>query len=155
MNGPEVALYEARTPLVQWQALSFAMLTSACSHLREEIVAVRKKTRWWQGLADEDCTCARCGGVVLCMPWCESVNVRVRYAHDAVQHPSHLSIGDRLILHALGVKWSARTAPPKRSRVCEEPSCVFAKFEVKQLRREPREQPSAQLLADELSGEPT
>jgi hypothetical protein len=81
-----------------------------------KIVAVRKKTRPGQScLVDEDWTCARCSGVVLCMPWCESVNARVNYAHDAVRHPSHLSIGDRLILHALGVRWSARTAPPKVS----------------------------------------
>jgi hypothetical protein len=86
-------------------------------------VAVRKKSRRWQSyLADEDWTCARCGGVVLCMPWCESINTRVRYAHDAVEHPSHLGIGDRLILHALDVRWSAGTAPPKTPKVREEHS---------------------------------
>src|SRR5580704_7744374 len=85
-------------------------------HSLEEIVAARKKTRRWQScLVNEDWTCARCAGVVLCMPWCEVVNARVNYAHDAVRHPSHLSIGDRLILHALGVRWSARTAPPNGS----------------------------------------
>jgi len=124
-------------------------------HSREEIVGIRKKSRRWQScLVDEDWTCARCGGVVLCMPWCESVNARVNYAHDAVRHPSHLSMGDRLILHALGVRWSARTAPPKRSKVREEPFYVSVEPEVKVSRRESREQASAQLLADELSGEP-
>ena len=118
-------------------------------------MAVRKKTRWWQSrLADEDWTCARCGGVVLCMPWCESVNARVNYAHDAVRHPSHLSMGDRLILHALGVRWSARTAPPKGSKACDELSCVSAKSGVELSRPESREQASAQLSANELSGEP-
>lgn len=113
-------------------------------------MGVRKKSRQWQScLLDEDWTCARCGGMVLCMPWCESVNVRVHYAHDAARHPSHLSIGDRLILHALGVKWSARTAPLKRSKVCEEPSRVSTKSELKRSRRESQEQASAQ-----LSGEP-
>ena len=131
LNGPEVALEGKGTPLVQWQALSFAMLTGVCSYPREEIVAVRKKTQRSQScLADEVWTCARCGGVVLCMPWCESVNARVNYAHDAVRHPSHLSMGDRLILHALGVKWSARTAPPKRSKSRKEPSSVSAKSKV-------------------------
>jgi hypothetical protein len=57
---------------------------------------------------DEDLTCARCGGMVLCERWCESVNARVRYAHDAVLHPNHLTPGDRIILHALGVRWAAR-----------------------------------------------
>ena len=55
---------------------------------------------------DEDLSCGRCGGVVLCEPWCESVNSCVRYAHDAVLHPTHLSLGDRIILHALGVRWT-------------------------------------------------
>ena len=130
------------------------MLTGACSHSREEILGVLKKSLWQSCLVDEDWTCARCGGVVRCKPWCESVNARVRYAHDAVQHPSHLSLGDRLILHALGVKWIARTVPPKRSKVREEPSYVSVNPEVKLSRRESREQASAQLLADELSGEP-
>ena len=83
------------------------------------------------------------------MPWCESVNARVNYAHDAVRHPSHLSIGDRLILHALGVRWSARTAPPKRSKVRKEPSCVSAKFEVELIEGAIRtRQASAESLAD-------
>jgi hypothetical protein len=94
-------------------------------------VGVRKKSRRSQRcLVDEDWTCARCGGVVLCKPWCESVNASVRYAHDAVRHPSHLSMGDRLILHALGVRWSARTVPPKSSKSRKEPSYVSAKSKV-------------------------
>jgi len=60
-------------------------------------------------VSDENMSCARCGGQVVCEPWCETVNVTVRYAHDAVLHPSHLSIGDRIILHALGVRWTSRT----------------------------------------------
>ena len=55
---------------------------------------------------DEDLPCGRCGGVVLCEPWCESVNSCVRYARAAALHPTHLSLGDRLILHALGVRWT-------------------------------------------------
>lgn len=55
---------------------------------------------------DEDLPCARCGGFVICEPWCESVNACVRYAHDAVLHPTHLRLGDRIILHALGVRWT-------------------------------------------------
>jgi hypothetical protein len=58
------------------------------------------------GQPDESLCCPHCGGVVLCESWCESVNARVRYAHDAVLHPMHLSFGDRIILHALGVRWT-------------------------------------------------
>lgn len=56
--------------------------------------------------AGEDLTCARCGGFVLCESWCESVNARVRYARDVVLQDSRLSFGDRIILHALGVRWT-------------------------------------------------
>jgi len=45
----------------------------------------------------------------------ESVNAFVRYAHDIVLHPRHLSFGDRIILHALGVQWtSGRSRPQQR-----------------------------------------
>jgi hypothetical protein len=56
--------------------------------------------------SDEDLTCTRCGGFVLCESWCESVNTNVRYARDVVLQASHLSFGDRIILHALGVRWT-------------------------------------------------
>ncbi|HTD56497.1 MAG TPA: hypothetical protein VK670_14000 [Silvibacterium sp.] len=59
-------------------------------------------------VSDENMSCALCGGQVVCEPWCETVNAGVRYAHDAVLHPSHLSIGDRIILHGLGVRWTAQ-----------------------------------------------
>jgi hypothetical protein len=57
-------------------------------------------------LADEETSCVSCGGVDHCEYWCESVNAFVRYAHDTARHPSHLSLGDRIILHALGVRWT-------------------------------------------------
>ncbi len=56
--------------------------------------------------AGEDFTCARCGGFVLCEAWCEAINASVRYARDVALHPSHLSFGDRILLHALGVRWT-------------------------------------------------
>lgn len=55
----------------------------------------------------EESYCARCGGVALCESWCESVNACVRYARDVVLHPAHLSFGDQIILHALGVRWTS------------------------------------------------
>ena len=67
--------------------------------------------------SDENMSCARCGGQVVCEPWCETVNACVRYAHDAVLHPSHLSFGDHIILHALGVRWTARRNRTKRQQI--------------------------------------
>jgi hypothetical protein len=70
--------------------------------------------RWQNCDSDEDLTCTHCGRVVLCASWCEAVNACVRYAHDVVLHPSHLSFGDRIILHALGVRWTPGRGRPKR-----------------------------------------
>jgi hypothetical protein len=67
-------------------------------------------------VVDEDMSCARCGGEVVCEPWCETVNACVRYAHDAALHPSHLSFGDRIILHALGVRWTSSRSRTKRQQ---------------------------------------
>lgn len=65
-------------------------------------------------LTDEDSTCARCGGLVHCESWCELVNGCVRYAHDVVLHPAHLSFGDRITLHALGAQWDAADTPNQK-----------------------------------------
>ena len=61
----------------------------------------------------EDLTCARCGGFVLCESWCESVNACVHYARDVVLHPNHLTFGDRILLRALGVRWTRGGERPK------------------------------------------
>jgi hypothetical protein len=55
--------------------------------------------------ADENLPCAYCGGVAACESSCESVKSCVQYAYDVALHPAHLTFGDRLILHALGVRW--------------------------------------------------
>lgn len=65
-------------------------------------------------LVDDDLACAHCGGVVVCEAWCESVNTCVQYAYDVVLHPTHLSFGDHIILHALGVRWTVPRNYPKR-----------------------------------------
>jgi len=65
--------------------------------------------------SDDDLSCSSCGGMVVCEPWCESVNACVRYAHDAVLHPSHLSFGDRIILHGLGVRWTPNRARSRKT----------------------------------------
>lgn len=66
--------------------------------------------------SDDDLSCACCGGVVVCESWCESVNACVRYANDAVLYPSHLSFGDHIILHALGVRWTSQRNRSKHSK---------------------------------------
>jgi hypothetical protein len=48
--------------------------------------------------------CSHCSGVNSHEPWCRAHNVFVEYAFLAVLN-NDLSIGDTLILHALGVKW--------------------------------------------------
>jgi hypothetical protein len=58
------------------------------------------------GPADRSLPCAHCG-VAVCESWCLSVNSCVQYAYDVALHPGHLSFGDRLILHALGVRWTS------------------------------------------------
>lgn len=77
-------------------------------------------------VADEESTCSQCGGIVLCNRWCKSVNPFVRYAYDAVLHPDHLSSGDRIILHALGVRWNSERNKSKRQ--CASTSKQFSRI---------------------------
>ena len=51
-----------------------------------------------------DPECSHCGGVTVHEAWCSTHNIAVQYAFRAVLY-NDLSIGDILILHALGVKW--------------------------------------------------
>jgi hypothetical protein len=53
--------------------------------------------------------CSHCAGVTLHEAWCSTHNVFVQYAFLAVLN-NDLTIGDTLILHALGVKWD-RSSP--------------------------------------------
>jgi hypothetical protein len=48
--------------------------------------------------------CSHCAGVTTHEAWCSTRNVLVQYAFSAVLN-NDLTIGDSLILHALGVKW--------------------------------------------------
>lgn len=70
-------------------------------------------SEWWQSCEPDQVLSDACScGVAPCEIWCESVNPCVRYANDAVAHPGHLSMADRIILHALGVEWG----PGKKRR---------------------------------------
>jgi hypothetical protein len=52
-----------------------------------------------------DSACEHCEGVVRHEAWCITVSSIVLYAYQAALDANKLSMGDQLILHALGVVW--------------------------------------------------
>jgi hypothetical protein len=52
-----------------------------------------------------DIACEHCEGIVRHEPWCINCSAEVLYAYEAVLDANKLTEGDRLILHALGVRW--------------------------------------------------
>jgi hypothetical protein len=56
--------------------------------------------------------CGHCDGVVSHEPWCLTQNASVQYAYRAVSDPGHLSLGDHLMLHALGAAWTTKGVLP-------------------------------------------
>jgi hypothetical protein len=56
--------------------------------------------------------CEHCGGIVRHQKWCITCDPHVQYAYAAVVDANHLSLRDRLILHALGVVWAQNSEPP-------------------------------------------
>jgi len=61
-----------------------------------------------------DSACGHCDGVIRHESWCITQNTTVQYAYHVVSDPSTLSPGDHLILHALGVAWTAKRILPRR-----------------------------------------
>jgi hypothetical protein len=57
-----------------------------------------------------DSACGHCDGVLRHESWCITQSDSVQYAYRAVSDPHHLSLGDHLILHALGVAWTTQNA---------------------------------------------
>ena len=49
--------------------------------------------------------CKYCEGALRHEPWCVAVNLAVAYAYEILLDARKLTLGDRLILHALGVVW--------------------------------------------------
>jgi len=49
--------------------------------------------------------CEHCGAVLRHEKWCITCDPAVRYAYDVVRDPNKMTVGDQLILHALGVSW--------------------------------------------------
>lgn len=54
-----------------------------------------------------EATCEHCGGVVRHERWCITRDALVQYAYGVVLDPGKLTLGDLLILHALGVSWQS------------------------------------------------
>ena len=60
-----------------------------------------------------DSACGHCDGVVRHEIWCITQNASVQYAYQVIADPARLSRGDRLILHALGARWTGKRTLPK------------------------------------------
>jgi hypothetical protein len=58
----------------------------------------------------EGSICNHCASVSGHESWCITCNALVRYAFGAAARASHLTLGDELILHALGVAWGGRSS---------------------------------------------
>lgn len=50
--------------------------------------------------------CQHCDGIVYHERQCLTLNPIVHYACEIVVYPDKLTIGDAIILHSLGVRWS-------------------------------------------------
>jgi hypothetical protein len=61
--------------------------------------------------------CVHCQGVVRHEFWCATQSSNVHYAFQAVLDSNQLSLGDELILHALGVAWTAERIQAKLRRL--------------------------------------
>ena len=77
------------------------------------------QTPWWHSNRyTADSACLECGGIIRCEVWCSTECSSVRYAQQAVLDPDQLSIGDQLILHALGAAWNAESTQPVNAGHC-------------------------------------
>ena len=56
----------------------------------------------------ESSICDHCAADTSHEPWCITCNAVVHYAFAAASGGGHLTLGDELILHALGVEWEPR-----------------------------------------------
>ncbi len=62
-------------------------------------------SKWYHLNRHNTLPCKHCDGIVCALPWCMCIDPDVLYAYEVVAEPRKLSIGDALILHALGVAW--------------------------------------------------
>jgi hypothetical protein len=69
-------------------------------------MATEQATTWrHSNKYSADTACEHCEGVVRHEHWCITRSSEVLYAFQSVLNADHLSQGDKLILHALGVSW--------------------------------------------------
>jgi hypothetical protein len=61
--------------------------------------------------------CVHCDGVIRHESWCATQSANVHYAFRAALDPGQLSLGDKLILHALGVAWAAERKSGTRREI--------------------------------------
>lgn len=63
--------------------------------------------------------CEHCQGIIRHEPWCITVDCRVYYAFEIVAEPGKLTMGDALILHALGVMWgNSKCQGNRKTKTC-------------------------------------
>ena len=66
-----------------------------------------KKPVWYHSNRyHAESSCQHCEGMVHHEHWCLTLNPVVHYACEIVMFPDKLVIGDAIILHSLGVRWS-------------------------------------------------
>ena len=67
------------------------------------------KSSWYHSNTyTADSACEHCGGIIRHEKWCITKSEIVIYAYEAVLDAEKLSLGDRIILHALGVLWGGK-----------------------------------------------
>ncbi len=71
-------------------------------------------TTWYHSNSyNAEAACEHCGGIIRHERWCITLDALVYYAYEIVAEPGKLSMGDKLILHALGASWGANQCPGK------------------------------------------
>lgn len=74
---------------------------------RDDMPGSQPTKSYYRTLYGTQSVCRYCAGVVRHERWCPTRNPQVAYAYQVVADPSRLSLRDQLILHALGVSWTA------------------------------------------------
>ncbi len=64
--------------------------------------------KWYHLNRHNTLPCQHCDGIICHLPWCMCIDPYVLYAYEIVAEPSKLTIGDALMLHALGVAWDEK-----------------------------------------------
>jgi len=68
-------------------------------------MSTHEAATWLHSNQYTETACEHCLGFVSHASWCVTRNRDVRYAYEALLNADRLTLGDSLILHALGVSW--------------------------------------------------